>query len=131
MTVTAVALLTFTFVEETTPVSLIIARLALLGSGLAFFSSPNANAIMSSVEKKAYGIASAMVGTVRLLGQMTSMGIAMVVIAVFIGKVEITPEYYWLFLKSAKVIFAIFVGLCICGIGASLARGKMRKTVHS
>jgi len=126
MTLTTLALVTFTLLGETTRIISVIAWLALLGTGLAFFSSPNTNAIMSSVDKSAYGIASAMVGTMRLLGQMTSMGIAMLVIAVYVGKVEITPEYYLLFLKSAQVVFTIFAVMCFGGIFASLARGKMR-----
>ncbi len=97
---TTVALFTFAFLEDTTGIQFVVARLAFLGAGLAFFSSPNTNAIMSSVGKKFYGIGSAMVATMRLLGQMTSMGIAMVVIAVYMGKVEITPGYYVMFLKS-------------------------------
>lgn len=127
MIVTTFALFTFTLLQESTSISLIIARLSLFGAGLAFFSSPNTNAIMSSVDKKMYGIASAMVGTMRLIGQMTSMGIAMVIITVYMGKVEVTPEYYPLFLKSAQVIFTIFAGLCSLGIFTSLARGKVRR----
>jgi len=126
MALTTAALFTFALLEDTTGIQFVIARLAFLGAGLAFFSSPNTNAIMSSVGKKSYGIGSAMVATMRLLGQMTSMGIAMVVIALYIGKVEITPEYYVMFLKSAKLIFTIFAGLCFGGVFASLARGKIR-----
>lgn len=127
MTLTATALVTFTFLGDATSVPFIIGRLALLGTGLALFSSPNTNAIMGSVEKKFYGVASAMVGTMRLIGQMTSMGVAMLVVALYVGKVEITPAYYGLFLTSARVTFTIFVGLCVLGIFASLARGNVRK----
>ncbi len=126
MCLTGVALFTFTFLEEKTAISAIVAQLALLGMGFAFFSSPNVNAIMSSVEKRVYGIASAMVATMRSIGQMTSMGIAMLVIAVKVGEVEITAGYYGLFLVSVKVTLWIFVGLCFVGVFASLARGNVR-----
>ncbi|MBU7045272.1 MAG: MFS transporter [Theionarchaea archaeon] len=126
MILTAIALFSFTLLGETTSLFFVIARLALLGTGLSFFSSPNTNAIMSSVDKKFYGIASAMVGTMRLMGQMVSMGVAMIVIALYVGKVEIAPEYYGFFLESVHAIFMIFVVLCIVGILASLTRGKMR-----
>lgn len=56
------------------------------------FSSPNMSAIMGSVEKRFLGIASGTVGTMRLLGQMTSMAVAMVVFSIFIGREEITPD---------------------------------------
>ena len=60
----------------------------------------------------------------RSAGMMFSMGITMVIFALYIGRVEITPQYYPQFLKSAKVIFTI---LSFAGIFASLARGKERK----
>jgi len=81
---------------------------------------------MSSVKKRFYGVASGTLGTMRLIGQMFSMGIVMSVFAVYIGKVQITPQYYPLFLKSIKLAFIIFAVLCFCGIFASLARGKIR-----
>ena len=73
-----------------------------------------------------YGIASGTLATMRLTGQMLGLGIAMLLFAVYIGRVRITPEYYPLFLKSAKAAFAIFAALCFGGIFASLARGKVR-----
>ena len=80
---------------------------------------------MSSVENRYYGVASATVATMRQVGMTLSMGIAAVLFAVYIGKVQITPEYYDAFLKSVKVAFIIFSCLCVAGVFASLARGKM------
>ena len=79
----------------------------LLGLGFALFSSPNMNAIMGSVERRFYGIASGMLGTMRLVGQMLSMGIATLLFALYIGRVEITPELYPQFLTSAQTAFAM------------------------
>jgi len=126
MALTAVGLSLFTILSEKTALEFIVASLILLGFGFALFSSPNANAVMSSVEKRFYGVASGTLGTMRLIGQMLSMGIAMLIFAIYIGKVQITPEYYPLFLRSAKVAFIIFAALCFGGIFASLVRGKMR-----
>ena len=110
-----------------TSLVLIVAILALLGVGLALFSSPNTNAIMSSVEKRYYGVASGMVGTMRSIGMMASMAIAMTALSIFMGRVQVTPEVYPQFLESMTAILSVFVVLCIVGIFASLARGKMRK----
>ena len=84
------------------------------------------NAIMSSVEKKYYGIAAGSVATMRLLGQMFSMGIATLILALFIGRAEISPEHYPAFIKSVKTAFVVFTILCSGGIVLSLARGKLR-----
>jgi hypothetical protein len=63
-------------------------------------------------------------GTMRLVGQMFSMGIAMMIFAVVIGRVEITPEFYPQFVTSMHYAFILFTFLCIFGIAASLMRGK-------
>jgi EmrB/QacA subfamily drug resistance transporter len=126
MAVTALGLFFLIFLGEETSLALIIPNLMLLGLGFALFSSPNTNAVMSSVEKKYFGVASGALGTMRTIGQSFSMGIAMLLFAVYIGGTQITPDTYPLFLKSTRVAFVIFSSLCFAGIFASLARGKVR-----
>jgi len=121
-----IGLFLFTQLNNNTSVEFIIAALMLLGFGFALFSSPNTNAVMSSVEKRFYGVASATLATMRSTGQMLSIGIAMLIFSMYVGKVQITPEYYAPFLASIKTAFFIFVVLCFSGIFASLARGKLR-----
>jgi hypothetical protein len=60
----------------------------------------------------------------RLTGQMFSMGMTLLLFALYIGRVQITPEYYTLFLKSMKTAFIISAALCFAGIFASIARGR-------
>jgi EmrB/QacA subfamily drug resistance transporter len=124
MALTVVGLLLLTFVRAETPLGFIIASLVLLGFGFALFSSPNTNAVMSSVHSRFYGVASAMLGTMRLTGQMLSMGITMLVLSLYVGKVEITPEHYASFLTATRTAFGIFAAFCFGGVFASLARGK-------
>jgi hypothetical protein len=127
MSVTAAGLLVLASVQPDTPVWAVIACLGFLGFGFALFSSPNMNAIMSSVERRYYGVASGTAGTMRLVGQMLSMGIALLLFALYIGRVEIVPQAYPAFLTSVKTAFAVFAVLCVCGILASLARGTIRE----
>ncbi len=126
MGLTTVGLALLTMVNQATSITFILVSLLILGFGFALFSSPNTNAIMSSVDKRFYGVASATLATMRTIGMTFSMGIAMLIFAIFIGRVEITPEYYPAFLSGLKVAFAIFAALCFGGIFASLARGKIR-----
>lgn len=130
MALTTLGLFLFAFLVETTPLWYMLVCLAVLGMGLGLFSSPNTNAIMSSVEKRYYGVASGMNGTVRLVGQMLSMGITMMFFAIFIGRVEITPEYYAQFITSLHYTFILFMVLCIFGIAASLKRGKRQVIIE-
>ena len=126
MALTTAGLAIFIFLNEKTPLELIIGNLTLMGFGFALFSSPNTNAVMSSAPKTAYGVASAMVATMRQIGMVLSMGVAMLMFALYIGRVQITPEYYPLFQESMQTSFIIFAILSLGGIFASLARGKVR-----
>jgi len=121
----AAGLFAFVFVNSQSGLGFIVATLMLVGFGFALFSSPNTNAVMGSVEKKYYGVASATLATMRMVGHMLSMAIATLVFSMFIGKVRITPAVYPLFLASMKVSFVIFFVLCVCGVFFSLARGRM------
>lgn len=122
----ASGLLAFVFLHAHSGLGFIIAALMLVGLGFALFSSPNTNAVMGAVEKKYYGVASATLATMRMVGQMLSMGIATLVFSMFIGKAQITPAGYPLFLSSMKVSFVIFFVMCCCGVFFSLARGRVR-----
>ena len=123
---TVVGLILLIFLNEQTGLWFIVASLTILGFGFALFSSPNTNAIMSSAEKKFYGVASATLATMRQIGMMLSMGLVMLIFTVYIGRVQITPEYYPFFLRGVNTAFIIFAVLCFGGIFASLARGKIR-----
>ncbi|OPY62610.1 MAG: Multidrug resistance protein stp [Syntrophorhabdaceae bacterium PtaU1.Bin034] len=126
MGLTVAGLLLLSLLDRTTGLPVIVSDLALLGLGFALFASPNANAIMSSVEKRFYGVASGSIATARVMGQMFSMGFTVLVFALYIGRVRIDAASYPLFLKSAKMLFAFFGILCSFGVIASLARGKIR-----
>ena len=126
MVLNTVGLILFIFLNEETSLKLIIGNLILIGFGFALFVSPNTNAVMSSAPKTAYGVASAMLATMRQVGMVLSMGVAMLMFALYVGRVQITPEYYSLFQQSMKTSFIIFAILCFGGIFASLARGRVR-----
>jgi len=123
MAITTVGLFLLVFVESM-GIPLLIATLIILGTGFGLFSSPNSNAIMGAVSKKFYGIASGTMGTMRLLGQMFSMGLVMLILSIFIGREPVTAQNSHDFLQSIRVAFWIFFILCFFGIFASYARGK-------
>jgi MFS family permease len=126
MTLTTLALVLLTFLGSGSSLSFIMVSLIILGMGFGFFSSPNTNAVMSSVQKRFYGVASGVLGTMRLTGQMFSMGVTLFLFALYIGGKTITPEYYPVFLKCMKIAFMISASLCFLGIFASIARGRTR-----
>lgn len=125
MGLTTLGLLFFGFISNTTPVWLLVANLMLLGTGFALFSSPNTNAVMGSVTKQFYGVASSTLGTMRLTGQAVSMATATLIIDLFIGNAQLSPAVAGLLAKSVKVSFIVFAVTCFIGVFASLARGNM------
>ncbi|MGB9978065.1 MFS transporter [Methanobacterium sp.] len=122
MALVTLGLLIFAFISAQTTFEYIIIGLLVLGLGFGFFSSPNTNAIMGSVERRFFGVASATVSTMRLVGQVLSMGIAMLIFALLIGRVQILPAQYPALIQSIQITFIIFAVLCFGGIFASLAR---------
>lgn len=126
MALTCIILFLFSLLEQDTGMIRIVYYLILLGLGFALFSSPNMNAIMSSVEKRQLGIASGISATMRVLGQMFSMGIATLVISIFVGRVHITAGVHENLIESTQVAFIIFSVLCLLGLYASMVRGNVR-----
>ncbi len=124
MTITSVGLIMLCFLTAETSVLFIIAVLVIMGAGFSLFSSPNSNAIMSSVEKRQLGNASGMLGTMRNVGQTFSMAIALMLLAIYMGQAKIDPTNYPELLGAMKSAFIIFAILCFAGIFASLARNK-------
>ena len=127
MALNVVGLIPLIFLHNDTSINYIIICLIILGIGFALFSSPNVNATMSSVENKFYGIASATLGTMRLVGQMLSMGITMLVFAIIIGNQTISVNNSPLLLQSTRIIYIILAVICTVGILASLARGRVHE----
>jgi MFS family permease len=126
MGITALGLSSFIFLSDATPDSVIIAGLMVCGAGLSLFASPNSNAVMSSVDSASYGVASGTMQTMRLVGQNLSVSIATLIIALFIGRVQLKPEHYPVFLQCVKTSFIIMSPIATLGIFASLG-GLRRK----
>jgi EmrB/QacA subfamily drug resistance transporter len=130
MALTMSGLLLLALVENNTMLIFIVFSLMILGFGFALFSSPNMNAIMGSVDQRFYGIASGSVGTMRLLGQMLSMGIATLIFTLYIGRAQITQESYPALIQSVKVALVVFACLCAMGVYFSMYRGRLRNEEH-
>jgi|WetSurMetagenome_2_1015567.scaffolds.fasta_scaffold11579_2 EmrB/QacA subfamily drug resistance transporter len=126
MAIIVAGLVSLVFLSASTSQLYLIISLLLLGFGFGMFSSPNTNSVMSSVEKKFLGTASATLGTMRLTGQMFSMAIATMAIHIFIGNETIRASNTNGFMQSLRVIFIVFAVLCTLGVFASLARGKRK-----
>ncbi len=125
MGVTAGGLFWLTALRQDSPLPMLVFILILLGAGYALFSSPNTNAVMSSVQQKSYGVASSILATMRMCGQMFSMGVVMLVFALCIGREPITPANAPAFMQSLMLACWLFALLSGAGIFFSLVRGRV------
>jgi sugar phosphate permease len=124
MGITTCGLVLLSFINEDTQIAHMVALLVMMGTGFGLFATPNSNAIMSSVEKRYLGTASGTIGTMRSIGQMTSMSIAMMLLAIYVGSEQITPATYGGLINAIRAGFLTLAILSVFGLFASLARNK-------
>ena len=126
MALTGLGLILLSLLNTESTLVYLIGALITTGLGFGLFSSPNANAIMSTVEKRHYGSATGSLATMRILGQLSSMALVTLVFALTIGPVEINPANYGILNIAIRIIFTTAAIFCLPGIVLSLARGKIR-----
>jgi EmrB/QacA subfamily drug resistance transporter len=122
MSVCAFALFLCSFINESTSVINIYAVLVLMGTGFSIFSSPNMNAVMSSVESKYYGVAASLVATMRTFGMLVSMTLITFFFSILMKTSEVSYETRGIFMMSMKTCFIVFSVLSVLGIFCSLGR---------
>lgn len=128
MLIIAMGLICLCFLSSSTSFIFIFIVLAFIGLGFGTFSSPNTNVIMSSVTKDEYGMASATTGTMRLVGQSFSMGLAMMAMSLVLGKVPLSPEVSGGIIDSLRITFVISALLCLLGVYSSSIRYRKVKS---
>ena len=126
MGIATVALLILTFLNGNTPLYLVVIAMILQGIGMGLFSSPNMNAIMSSVPPKDAPTASASQATMRTIGQTMSLGLLTLVFAWVMGNLELAPQYASMIVQSSQIICGICTVACVLAIFASLVGIKSK-----
>jgi hypothetical protein len=125
MVFTTAAVAGLALLDATTPPALIGTALFALGFGFALFSSPNTNAVMSSAPAPLLGAASAVLGTMRMIGQSLSMALVMMTFALVLGDAKLEAVADAPFLRSMRITLAVFTAFCLAGLVASMARGRL------
>jgi len=127
MTMCTLGLVAFAFISESTPIAFIVSILIWEGLGFAFFSSPNMNTIMSSVERNQLGLASGISSTMRVVGQIVSMTIVTLFFAAFLGQKVMESVDKLTFVSVIHWGFITFAIIGLSGIYFSYSRGKMER----
>jgi len=107
-----------------TPVWLLGGELMLIGTGFGVFITPNSTAIMGSVPKRQFGLASGMIASMRTLGMAVSMTSVTLILSLLMGDAAITAETLPAFLTSMRVGLTAFAVFACLGVILSLWRGK-------
>ena len=126
MCIAAVALGILTFLDGSTPIYIVVIAMILQGIGMGLFSSPNMNAIMSSVPPKYAPTASASQATMRTIGQTMSLGLLTLIFAWVMGNLQLAPQYADMIVQSSQIICGICTAACILAIFASLVGIKSK-----
>lgn len=94
-----------------TPLWVVGGELMLIGAGFGIFITPNSTAIMNSVERRQYGVASGMIGAMRTLGMAVSLTTITLIFSLFLGNQSATASnlpQFLLGMRTALILFSIF-----------------------
>ena len=126
MSIATVTLLILVFLDANTPLYLIVIAMILQGIGMGLFTSPNTNAIMSSVPPNETPNASAAQSAMRTIGQTMSLGLLTLVFAWVMGSLKLSSEYANMIVQSSQLVCIICTVICIVAIFASLVGIKSK-----
>ena len=126
----------FTFVilimmDASTPLPVIVLAMILQAVGMGLFSSPNMNAIMSSIDERYAAHASASQLTMRSIGQTLSLSIVTVVFGWVMGNLALSTQYADMIVQSSQIISMICAVACIIAVIASIVGLKFDKTISN
>ena len=121
MAIATFAVLILVFLDADTPIYLIVIAMILQGMGMGLFTSPNTNAIMSSVPPKETPNASAAQSAMRTIGQTMSLGLLTLIFAWIMGSLKLSSQYADMIVQSSHLVCLICFIICIVAVIASLA----------
>lgn len=113
-------------ITAATPLIFIFAVLIVMGIGFGFFSTPNTAAIMASIDRRDYGMASSLIATMRTTGMLAAMTLITLLLSRFLGTEPVNPATGNLFLSAMHAAMVIFSLLGCAAILCSI--GRTRRT---
>ncbi len=111
-------------IGQDTPIWLLGLLLVLIGTGFGIFITPNSTAIMGSVQRRQFGVASGMVGTMRTLGMAVSMTSVTLIFSLLLDKEAVSLDTLPRFLDSMRLGLSVFAVFACLGVLVSFGRGR-------
>ncbi len=116
------------FITESSSFITINSVLIIMGLGFGFFSTPNSTAIIASVDKVDYGMASSILATMRTTGMLTAMTLITILLSFYLGDKPVSMETGKAFMACMHTAMIIFSLLGALGILCSLGRTQKTKS---
>jgi EmrB/QacA subfamily drug resistance transporter len=135
LALTSLALYLFSALTISTPVSIVIPHMMLVGAGMGLFVSPNISSIMSSVPESRRGIASAFRATFFQVGYVISLNAAVLIMTLVVpyqtitqvisavNPITITSTDKLLFMKGLSTAYFWLAIVNVAAIPPSILRG--------
>lgn len=127
MALSMAALVAFALLDAGSSFWVVAVGLVLMGVGFGLFSSPNTNAVLSSVSSADLGLGSAALGSARMIGQALSMSLVALFFQGFLGDRSLAAVDAGLMVAAMRPTFWFFAVLCAVGTAASMARSPLHR----
>jgi MFS family permease len=134
MVVATAGLFTLALLKEGSPLGLVVLGLFLHSAGLGIFMTPNNSAILGTVDRGRYGIATAFVSLTRNAGQVIGIAIATVVVtaalnadgysAPITADQELTSGEAGAFVQGLRYTFLLMGSFQVLALLVSLGQGR-------
>ncbi len=128
MILTTIGIAIMALINENTGLELLILSLIIFGVGNGLFLPSNTKAVISSADKKYYGVVGATLTDVRAIGQVFGIGIVLLVISIFMGNTEITSSNHLDLLISIKI--SLIILSILSALGTSISILTIRKELQ-
>ena len=136
LVVMTLALLLISRLTETSSVVLVIAALMMQGLGTGTFFSPNASAVLSTVERARYGVATAFLNMIRNTANVTGVALATAIVTAVMASQGQPPsldavssagagaEVKAAFMDGLQVAYLVMSGVVAVALVLTLVRGR-------
>ena len=129
------ALLVLSTMDESTAIWVVVVALVMLGLGMGVFFSPNASAVLSTVDLRSYGVATAFLNMVRNTGTVTGVALSTTIVAATMSSQGLEPsldavsstggpEIRAAFTDGIQMVYLVMSGVVAGALALSLVQAK-------
>ena len=126
---------TMSRMDEVASVRIVVASLIMLGLGMGMFYSPNASAVLSTVDRRRYGVATAFLQMVRNTGTVTGVALSTSIVTATMSAQGLEPsldavssvggdDIRTAFTDGLQTVYVVMSGVIVVALALSLAQPR-------